>query len=285
MKNIYTLLIIALFSLYGSFNSKAQTINYAEDFNDNLAQDWKTSGGNWVIEEFQYFHRYTDGIHMAIYNGSTFFNYTYSASITPGWGNNYGLVLNYVDEKNYYRIELDADPLDIFLYEMKDSIETKLKQGTYFGGGQGMASIIKVTNNGKETTIEVNNKLVFDKVSTTSFPFGKIGLYAWWQPVYFDDVKVSAAATTTQVNSIAKVADLKVYPNPAKGSNIQIIVPTGEMGSTLEIFDNLGKLVLSKTKISGGLVKLSPTEFTGSGMYHVRLTSSTKIHYAKLVMD
>jgi alpha-D-ribose 1-methylphosphonate 5-triphosphate synthase subunit PhnL len=57
------------------------------------------------------------------------------------------------------------------------------------------------------------------------------------------------------------------------------------MNIKMEIFDNTGKLVFSKINIIEKEFKLAPSCLCGSGMYHVRVTSSLKVRYAKLIID
>ena len=66
-----SLFILAVITLSSTLN--AQTI-YEETFDDGLAQDWVTVGGSWVVQEKQYRHNYTDGVHLAVYSKSKFKN-------------------------------------------------------------------------------------------------------------------------------------------------------------------------------------------------------------------
>ena len=164
MKNLYISFFIGFVLTMVTSVSNAQSTTYTQNFDDGTAADWQTSGGLWRFEEGQYHHMYSNGIFLSIYNGAGFAEFTYSATIKPDWDNNYGMVFNYNDNRNYYRIELDADPQNAYLVEMKDSIETVIYEKPYADGGKGIASTIKVTNNGLTTTVKINGKMVYRPV-------------------------------------------------------------------------------------------------------------------------
>lgn len=183
---------------------------YFEDFNDGLAQDWAPSSGTWTVTDSQYYHSSADGIFNSIYNGSTFADFTFSAKIKSEWNNNFGLIFNYQNEQNYYLIELDASPSTAKLKRIKGGTEAVLKQTTYNGSGNNVFYMIEVINNGVQTTVKVDGQTIMENIATTDFNYGKIGLYAWWNKIWYDDISVSAT-TDVPVEEFATTCDNQPY--------------------------------------------------------------------------
>jgi len=277
----------SLFIIIGiAFSSTiiAQTV-YEETFTDGQARDWVAVGGSWIVQESQFRHNFTDGVHFAVYSKSNFKNFTYTAEIKPDWENNYGVIFNYSDKRNYYKIELDANPLNVYFYEMKDSIETKLGETTYTNGGQGIASTIKVLNKGKLTSVEINGKVAFDNVPTSSFTSGKIGLYAWWQPVWFDNIKV-VGELSTETKSLSNLSSgLTVYPNPVNNEVITIVFPGEAKNARLEIFSNDGKFVFNREVIFSSPYLLDASLLKSSGVYFIKITSGAQSYHSRIIKN
>ena len=277
------LVILGVLMLFSSM-IQAQAV-YEETFEDGLAQDWITVGGSWVVQDKQYRHNFTDGVHMAIYSKSNFKNYTFTAEISPDWENNYGVIFNYSDRRNFYKIELDANPLNAYFYEIKDSIETKLGETNYANGGQNVVSTIKVVNKGTLTTVEVNGKVVFNNVTTSSFTSGKVGLYAWWQPIWFDNIKVVGELTTETNTLFNQSAGLQIFPNPVNNEVITIAFPGESKNAKLEIFNIDGKLVLNREGIASNRVVLDAACLKSKGVYFVRISTERESYQTKLIKN
>lgn len=256
-------------------------IIYQENFDDNLAQNWVSVNGSWKPVDGKYIDPAGNGVDISIFDANPFYDYVYTVSAKPNWNNNYGVVFNYVDKANYYLLELDADPLTANLKMVHRGIETTLKSANYKNGGAGIFSTIEVTNTAAATSIKVNNELVFDKIATNQFPSGKVGLYAWWNPLTFDNVQVIASQTTS-FKTINEFPDLKIFPNPVKNGQFTIKTPQNEKIMKVELFNNHGKVVFSKSKISDGELKLSPGCLKVPGVYFVRIFSSEKVYNTKL---
>jgi hypothetical protein len=261
-------------------------LNYTENFDDGLAQNWKSNSGTWVVESKQMHHSSTDGVDVSFYEGTTFFNFTYTVQIKPDWGNNYGLVFNYVDNKNYYRLELDADPRNIALIEVKNGIEKTLASATYTGGGQGIFSTLKVTNNGKSTAVEVNGKNVFNGVATTAFPYGKIGLYAWYQPVWYDNIEVNAESKgfPVGVQNLAESSNgIRCFPNPIENGDLTIQLASTEKNIRIEIFNLQGKLIGSDQKPEASTFSLPANLFPDNGLYFIKIGTDKNFYLTKVL--
>lgn len=267
-------------------NGQEGQITYTENFNDGLAQYWQSSGGIWKVEGNQFRITSGDGIYTALYEASTFYNFTYSARVKPEWGNNYGMVFNYVDNKNYYRLELDADPRTVSLFEVKNGTEKKLSGGPYTGGGQEVYSVLKITNDGKTTTVEVNGIVLLEKVVTTAFTYGKIGLYAWYQPIWFDDIEVIAESKGFPVGIKTmeeKKKSLSCFPNPLTDGNLTIQLVKHEKNIRLRILSMTGQIVWSDQKQEAGLFSVPSDAFPNHGMYIIQVMSDENFHQEKIL--
>jgi len=261
-------------------------LSYTENFDDGLAQNWKSNSGVWAVQSKQMQHSSTDGIDITVYEGTTFYNFTYNVQIKPDWGNIYGLVFNYVDSKNYYRLEMDADPKDIALIEVKNGTEKKLALSNYTGGGQGIYSTIKVTNNGKVTSIDVNGKNVFNGIATTAFKYGKIGLYAWYMPVWYDNIEVNAAGKDPVTGSGSleiESQNLQCYPNPFINGILTIQLPKTEKQVVLEIHSITGELVWTEQKTDASSFMVSSEMFPGNGFYIIKLNAEKYAAQSKIL--
>jgi hypothetical protein len=96
-------------------------------------------------------------------------------------------------------------------------------------------------------------------------------------------------AVVANPNSIADAAVLRslvVYPNPAKNS-VKISFSTNDKEATIDLGDNLGKTVLSKTIFSSGdsfEENLNISSFS-KGVYFIHILTSGKNLYKKLVIE
>ncbi len=259
-------------------------LEYSENFDDDLAQDWMAGSGTWLVENKQLHHTSTNGIDLNIYDASTFFNFTFSASIKPEWDNNFGLVFNYSDSKNYYRLELDANPKTVVLIEVKNGSEKKLGETTYTDGGAGVFSVIKIINNGKTTSVEVNGKVVLSNVATPAFTYGKIGLYAWYQPVWFDNIQVSAIS---KIPTSIAVLGIKcaIYPNPLTSGNLKVELPGSFKNVQAEIYSIDGKLAWSANYSEIQLLAIPKTVFPFKGLYLIRLKAGAFFYQEKIIVQ
>lgn len=270
-----------------SVSGQAGQLTYIENFDDSQAQYWQNSGGLWNVEANQYRLSSGDGIYTAWYGGTTFFNYTCTVRLKPDWANNYGLLFNYMDNKNYYKVELDADPKSISLVEVKNGAERKLSSGTYSGGGQGSFSTIKVTNNGKTTSVEVNGTVIFNVVSTTSFTYGKIGLYAWYCPLWVDDIEVTAESKQfpTTIVTEAQNNEIILYPNPLTHGALTIQLPTNEKNLEIHIISINGQMIWSEYQSENAVISVPSSALPGEGIYLIQVKSNNHFYQGKVLFQ
>ena len=261
-------------------------LSYLENFDDALAQNWKNNSGSWIVETKQLHHTSTDGVDISVYDGTTFFNFTYTARLKPDWANYYGMVFNYVDGNNYYRLELHSNPQMAYLFEVKNGADRKLAEASFTGGGQGVYSTIKVTNNSKTTSVEINSNVVFNNIATTAFRYGKIGLYAWYQPVWYDDVEVIAESKgfPVGINTMeANENNLVCFPNPLTGGNLTVQLAKVEKNIRLQIFNLSGQIVWSTQTVEATSFSVPANAFPINGMYLIQLTSDENFHQGKII--
>jgi len=268
-------------------NGSDEELTYNENFDNTTIQDWLFTGGNWLVENNQFHQTGGDGIYIGWYDKLTFYNYTYSAKLKPNWGNIYGLVFNYTDNKNYYRVEFDASPLTASLVEVKNGNEKVLSTATYTGGGQGIYSTVKVINDGKTTTVEVNGKIIFSNVATNSFVFGKIGLYSWWNPVWFDNIEVLAEGRDNTVGTTLlnhQKQSLKCYPIPLNNGNLTIEMDLFQNDVEIRIFDIHGRLIFADKQQNVNIITLPYSFFSSRGMYLLNVVMENSIYQEKIIV-
>ena len=102
-----------------------------------------------------------------------------------------------------------------------------------------------------------------------------------------DTVSFAGEAEEVNVNSIEErggylIKDLKVFPNPTNNQTA-FNLPTGTTTEyKIELFDNVGALVYSRSQMNGGFVRQSLKGYE-SGVYTIQV-SSDKIKYMQKVI-
>ncbi len=261
---------------------------YFEDFNDGEAHGWIPVRGEWTVVNNQYRNATSDGIETSIYHGTTFADYTFSVKMKSDWNNNFGLIFNYVDEYNYYLLELDAQPMAAFLKRIKNGTETIISQSTYTGGGAGIYVTIEVMNDGNFTSVKITNTLIFNQIPTPDFLFGKIGLYSWWNPVWIDDVLVTAKGRDFSTSSpvfAENKAHFTVFPNPVTNRKFKVsthFIP--EQPAYFFLYSLDGKLVIFSV-IPENLVQFSIPAFSSPGVFIAKLISGKNTFQQKVIIQ
>jgi len=168
---------------------------YDEDFEDNLAQDWLASPEDkWSISEGKY-KTVKGGSFNSIYEGRQFQNYKLLAEANPSYGNNYGIIFNYIDANNYYMLELDASPTTVELVKFENGSKSIVASSTYNEGGLNFNNSIEIVHAFSKVTITVNGIEIFNDIDITSADSSKIGLYVFYNPVSFDNIQVYESTT------------------------------------------------------------------------------------------
>ncbi|WP_372947635.1 VPS10 domain-containing protein [Mariniphaga sp.] len=263
------------------------SITYFEDFNDNLAQDWIPVFGEWSVQFNQFNNLTSNGMNYCIYQGTTFADFTFSAKVKSDWNNNFGLIFNFTDDNNFYLVELDAEPQGVWLKMVKDGNESTISTASYSGGGVGVFVTIEVKNDGSYTTVIINGNTIFDEVLTPDLSFGKIGLYTWWNPVWFDDVSVIAKGTVIfdNVSMVEKDNMFSIFPNPVSGNFVTVKTNSSLFPSPeIHIYSLEGKLLHSGIMTSD-IIKLSTQSFQSPGIYLARLIKGNNCVQKKIVIQ
>jgi photosystem II stability/assembly factor-like uncharacterized protein len=264
------------------------TIKYFEDFNEGTADGWIPASGEWAVHLNQYRNSTSNGVEYSIYHGTTFADFTFSAKAKSDWNNNFGLIFNFIDENNYYLVELDAEPRMAWLKMVKGGIQSTIATAPYSGGGAGVYVIIEIKNDGSYTTVKINNNIIFDEILTPDFSFGKIGLYTWWNPVWFDDVSVKARGTGLSTESViltGNSAHMIIYPNPVTDNEFTVKTSFSlSKPSRLYVFNMEGKLLHSST-VEENTFTISTQNFHSPGIYIVNLITDKNSVQKKLVIQ
>ncbi len=266
---------------------KVWNINYFEDFEDGLAQEWVPRSGSWEVHEGEYWNSTNGILDLSIYEGSTFATYEYSVKAKPDWGNPFGLVFNFADEENYLLAKLDAAPLDASIIQVKDGEETTLTEGSYQGGGIGNWVTVKVINDGFFTSLLVNGTTVFDSITTSGPKYGRIGLLSQFNWLWFDDVRVGA--DTTMLPSAGRIpaeppATLEIYPNPVSGEYFTIRTRWEKLPLDMEIWDLAGRKCHGEV-IRSEQVKIPRSLPGGPGVYILRMSGTSGTTSRKLILE
>ncbi len=266
----------------------AGTLEYYEDFNDGEAQNWVPVSGQWSVLQNQYRNSSAEGIEINVYQGSTFYDYTYAVKINSDWDNNFGAVFNYTDESNYYLLELDANPQMAYLKMVYNGVHTTLAEASYSGGGTGAYIDVVIQNDGKYTSAWINDSLIFDQSANDSFSFGKIGLYSWWNPIWIDDIQVVAKNTVvTEAASVLLSDDsFTIYPNPIRNNSFTVYsgneLPGKEV--SIQIFNLEGNLLYTATE-SGNVFTVTTENCNNPGIYLVKLRNENRVINRKILIQ
>ena len=268
-------------------NGGGDPIDYLEDFNDNIAQDWSAVSGTWAPYNYTYYNSSTAASELSVYNGSTFADFTYTVKANSVWNNWYGVIFNYQDNNNYYYVWLKAST-NIELRRVKNGTTSTLATGTYSGGSAWVYSTVEVSNNGTSTTIKVNGGTVFSNISTTDWAYGKIGLWSDWNPVYFDDVHVVAGSTLksdylNEEHFNEVLEELSVYPNPINSSSFTVNLGSRNIRKVLTVSNMTGKKLYSKTIENQQYVEIETNKLNGKGLYLVTVEWDNNVKTIKVL--
>ena len=175
-----------------SVSNKNTTALYAENFDANTSLGWVANGGAWNANNNRFESSDWNGEFTSFYDSTSFSNYTYSLDAIPNWDNNIGFIFNYNDINNYYLLTINGKSKSAEFKKNVNGSWSTLATATFTGNGTGSQHHISINNTGSETTITVNQDTVFNKITTTDFTGGKIGLYSFYCPSSFDNIVVSS---------------------------------------------------------------------------------------------
>ncbi len=169
-------------------SAAASAKSYVADFSGGAAKDWTALGGNWSVSNDQYHHDSAEGIHLSLYDGATWGDFVYSASLSPHYDNGYGLVFGAQDAQTYDALYLVKNTAS--LLRITKGAKTQIAQATCLGTGLYKWSEVAVTRSGSKVSVTINGIAVFTDVELGEPLSGKIGLHTEWNPVDFSKIRV-----------------------------------------------------------------------------------------------
>lgn len=255
------------------------TVAYSEDFEDGEAQDWSLATGFGVAEmEDSKCLRYKSesGVYrLSIYEGAEFSgSYSLKVSVNSGGtgGNRALIIFNYVDENNYYGLELQpSSTRRISVFNVINGERTVLadRDGSYFEANKWIDFEIKYHEGGRITVIATKRDeepvTLFDFVDESlSLTGGKIGVGIDNNPyALFDNISVTEIGEymvdKTALADAISVAE-SVYSAAVPGIEIGQYPPEAMEAFWQEIND--AKAVyeddnVTQTEVDAAIIKLN----------------------------
>jgi hypothetical protein len=202
----------------------------------------------------------------AYYNSGAAFSwthYTFSAQLRSTDDDGIGIMFRYVNQNNYYKIDLDAQRSFRKLFKVVNGVETTLATA---GGGYtvGANFILKVTVAGSKIRVFIDGNDIFGGAITDSaLASGSVALYCWGsQSCFFDNVSVQDASLVADAGVDQLLTD-------ADSSGSESVVLNGSASQDLN-----GSIVSyvwkeGATQIATGA---NPTVTLGVGSHTITLT-------------
>ena len=255
---------------------------YEENFNDLLAQDWTVISGTWVATEGEYHSPEVQAAEIAIYDGAVFDDFIYQVDANPSFDNDFGVVFQYQDADNYYLLRVDPNPRQISLEKRENGSTSVIDTAVYTQGGSFLTNWIEVDTQNGSTSITLNDTLLLEEINTPEFTSGNIGLYADFNPVRFDNVRVTPVGEeeedTTPVPYCWESRFWFLYPNPSSGQ-LRVRVGTCQAETlAITLVDKAGnRRALGNYPIQSGLNTLSfDLSDQPDGTYFINIQSSIR---------
>ena len=271
---------------------------YKKSFNDGSTDGWTYPLGTeaeWLVTTNEAngkneLHYTVNGMGVAIYNAMEFENYAVTVKATPQYGNIWGMVFNYQDDKNFYIAQAKQNTKNVFIIQYKDGVSTS---DTYwYNGGkaelynnagiafdtinpypstwienQGTEDNIEtmtVKNMDGKTTLTMNGQEMLIDVETNDWTKGKVGVYTHWCPTHFDGFLVETFGT----NAVAEVKNslVLIYPNPTSE-----VINMNKIAKKVSIYNTLGVLIRTATNTNS--VRVGDLK---GGLYLVNIDGQTQ---------
>ncbi len=174
------------------------TTNYAENFDDGLAQGWTATSGTWVVDVGTDHSTGNGPADISVYSGGSWATgINYHVRINNGYtnsGNLAGAVYNYQNASNYYSVTF-APTGTAHLTKVINGTTTSVQTASYSGGGPNVWFDLDVIRSGTSTTVKVNGATVFSNIVQSELGAGKVGLITTWTDARFDNVSVSSSTS------------------------------------------------------------------------------------------
>jgi hypothetical protein len=116
-------------------------------------------------------------------------------------------------------------------------------------------------------------------------PYDNVSYYRLKQTDFNGKVSYSSLVPVEMEDQLE---DLVVYPNPAKGNNVNIYYNAKDEGDVImKVYDSMGRLIMSRnsTSIQGANTITADLSGMSKGIYFVTLTSGSQVLKTKLIID
>jgi hypothetical protein len=187
--------VLSVFNLgrFDNFSIQLST-TYTENFNDNQAQGWTTSGSTFVAAG-GYYAPSVDSANpsIAVYGGATVTtNYTYRLRMRSNYGasgNKLGAVFSYVDSNNFYELSLNMAGT-VTLNKITNGTSALVANGSTATVAEDQWFDVEIVLNGNSITARIAGATVLNNVSLTTVPAGRVGVLTRFNMGLFDDIEL-----------------------------------------------------------------------------------------------
>ena len=174
------------------FYPQDQLATYIESFDgENALRPWRFTGGSWSATAGTL--RSLDNVALSIALHDRPLqkdDFTYSVRVRSGWGasgNTLGAIYNYVDDRNYYSVQLS--PVGVAkLNRVVNGVSEMVATTSYTGAGAKLWVSLNIRKSAGRTTVLINGAPAFSQVLQQELKRGKVGVFTRWNPSQFDDV-------------------------------------------------------------------------------------------------
>ncbi|WP_295047743.1 hypothetical protein [uncultured Paracoccus sp.] len=148
-----------------------------------------------------------DGTYALIKGGADWTDYAVEVDVTPTDDDGLGVMVRYVDDQNYYKVELDDQAGLAQIIRVEDGYETVLARG-WHNYAQGDTFRLRVEAEGDRLSVSVDGAEVFGSLVTdTTFAKGGVALYSYASTgLGFDDLAVIGLDGTPSLNVVMGTA-------------------------------------------------------------------------------
>lgn len=120
-----------------------------------------------------------DGTYALIEGGQDWTDYAVEVDVTPSDDDALGVLVRYVDDQNYYKVELDDQAGLAQIIRVEDGYETVLARG-WHNYAQDQTMRLRVEAEGDRLSVSVDGVEVFESLVTdTAFAKGGVALYSY----------------------------------------------------------------------------------------------------------
>jgi len=179
--------------------------DYAENFNDGLAQRWAPQNGAWSAATGDLRNSANALFTSNTVQGLTLpDNFVMLADVYLSWsasGNTAGILFNYLDPGNFYELRLNAQGVASFS-QVRGGVRQFFFSNTYRNAGAKRWHTIYLKRDGirgSALQIKINDRLVIDTEFDLDYDAlrgGSAGVFASWNLARFDNVVIGAPPTS-----------------------------------------------------------------------------------------